>query len=386
MKKTFLFLITIFISLSLNLAAENRIAVVEGRYDNIKLVLGTYHIPYDTIKFKDLANKEIYSRYSSIFFPSGISAPQETNIDVSIQGKNIQSVALSKDFFELDQEQFKENMREFTENGGASYFSGYAFKYLARIYDSFEFFYDFPYMGIPGRIEAAVKNDLARFSLRKKSALYMGYTGWITLKNVKDAEVLSEARFSTPRGEKFGPISVLLKKGDGEILYTSYYSTVYSEFKRFNIYRVAGFPLAKKLSETAGGLFQNVTGRISDAFLKGENSRTYFFNLGEGSNRIYLSSEGSSFMFEVYDSDMSMIASVENSSLSQTFDIDSQEKDYCFVKIYPADSSRFHIFSILSAEGYPLSFEFINIKNIAIMAVSLIFLTALVKVSVSRLN
>ena len=91
-------------------------------------------------------------------------------------------------------------------------------------------------------------------------------------------------------------------------------------------------------------------------------------------------------MFEVYDSDMSMIASVENSSLSQTFDIDSQEKDYCFVKIYPADSSRFHIFSILSAEGYPLSFEFINIKNIAIMAVSLIFLTALVKVSVSRLN
>ncbi len=370
---------------SSNLYAWNKIAVVKSRFDNIELVLDTYHINYDLIEFKDLGSSDTFSKYDSIFFPSGISSEYEDNLDVNWEGKDFTSVKLSKDFFELDKDSFRKNLRNFTSHGGSSYFSGYAFKQLAIAYDKFDFFDDFPYMGIPGRIEADIKGDLAKFSLKRKTALYMEYTGWIALKHVSGAEVLAEGTFSTPRGDKSGPISVLIHDG-GEILYTSYYSSVYSEFKRFNIYRIAGSHLRKDAIDMVKARSQEPTGIIVDSFLGGEAYRTYYFTLKEGNNTIHFLSDGARYMFEIYDRNMSLIVMRDFQETAQSYNIISLKEDYCFVKIYPSGKERFIMHSVVSAYGAAIPPGVTYAVKIILAVLGVVFLAAFLKVAISRLR
>ena len=384
-KHSILAAIIIILTAYSGLNAENRTAVVKSRFDNIDLVLDTYHIKYDLIKFSELGNMETFSRYDSIFFPSGISSEYEDNLDVEWQGKDFTSVKLSKDFFELNTAAFKNNFRVYTKNGGCSYFSGYAFKQLALAYDNFEFFDNFPYMGVPGRIEADIKGDLAKFSLKRKTALYMEYTGWIALKDVSGAEVLAEAVFSTPRGDKSGPISVIIHD-TGEILYTSYYSTVYSEFKRFNIYRIAGSHLRKDAINIVKAHSQEPTGIILDSFHSGEASRTYYFNLKEGNNTIYFLSDNAKYMFEIYDRNMSLIIAKDYHEKEQSYNLISLKEDYCFVKIYPSEKERFIMHSVVSAYGAVIPPGVTYAVKIILAVLGAVFLIAFLKVAISRLK
>lgn len=362
------------------------IAIVKSRYDNIELVLSNYKIPYTLITFPDLDNEETFIKYSAIFLPSGLSSYYESNVAVNWRGKEITSVKMSDDFFELDTEKFSRYFKKFIDEGGAAYFSGYSYNLLSKAYDVFEFFDDFPYMGEPGRMEASVHNDLARFSLKRKAAIYMDYTGWIAVKDANNAEILSHSTFSTPRGEKSGPISMLLKYGKGEILYTSYYSTVYSEFKRFNIYRIAGNSLKNNLNKKIKSNYQKITGTIIDAFFDNEASRIYLINLQKGNNTLYFQSEESPFMFEIYDNKMHIIASIDSQDLYNTWNIISNEDDICFVRIYPASSSRFGIFAIVSAKGAIIS-QGVKITLAVIASIFiLIFIAAFIKVLISRLK
>ncbi|HRS61824.1 MAG TPA: hypothetical protein P5554_01370 [Spirochaetota bacterium] len=348
--KIYLFIIAIF-ALSHVSYGKNKIAVVKSKYDNIELVLSNYNIPYDLLSLKELVEGNRFFDYDAIFFPSGIESGYEDNLEINWQGKQITSVKLSRDFFELDEKDFSQKLRSFIKSGGSAYFSGYAYKQLSSVYNCFEFFYNFPYMGIPGRIEATVLGDLAMFSLKKQAALYMEYPGWIALKSVDKAEILSEASFPTPRGEKFGPISVLIKDGDGEVIYTSYYSTVYSEFKRFNIYRIAGNKVLKRAMELALLHSQNIKARITDAFLAGETCREYYFNIDVGTNTFYFYSSGFPVMYEIYDSNNNLLVSKEVYSQEQIYTIKSTKDDYCFVKVYPGDGNRWSIYAIVAARG-----------------------------------
>ncbi|PKL16486.1 MAG: hypothetical protein CVV49_15955 [Spirochaetae bacterium HGW-Spirochaetae-5] len=375
----------ILLSYNSDLSAQNRVAVVKSRFDNIELVLDTYHIKYDLLEFKELSSSEVFSRYDSIFFPSGILSEYEDNLDINWQGKDFTSVKLSKDFFELDEKSFKSNFRKFTKNGGSSYFSGYAYKQLALAYDDFNFFDDFPYMGIPGRIEADIQGDLARFSLKRKTALYMEYTGWIALKSVSGAEVLAEAQFSTPRGDKSGPISVIIHDG-GEILYTSYYSSVYSEFKRFNIYRIAGSHLRDKAIDRVKARSQEPTGIIVDSFLGGETHRTYYFNLKEGNNTIHFLSDNAKYMFEIYDRNMSLIVTRDFQETAQSYNIISIKEDYCFVKVYPSGRDRFIMHSVTSAYGAVIPPGVTYTVKIILAVLGSVLLAAFLKVTISRLK
>jgi hypothetical protein len=214
----------------------------------------------------------------------------------------------------------------------------------------------------------------------------MDYTGWVAVKDADNAEILSESDFSTPRGEKKGPISMLFKYGKGEILYTSYYSTVYSEFKRFNIYRIAGNSVKKKLHKIIKNNFQKITGTIIDAFLGNETSRLYLINLQKGNNTLYFLSENQPYMFEIYDNKMGLIAAVDKQELYNTWNIISPDEDICFAKIYPSSSSRFGIFAIISAEGAIIS-KGVKITLAVIASIFiLIFIAAFIKVLISRIK
>ena len=60
--------VIIILSAVSGIYAENRIAVVKSRFDNIELVLDTYHINYDLIDFRDMADPATFDKYDSIFY------------------------------------------------------------------------------------------------------------------------------------------------------------------------------------------------------------------------------------------------------------------------------------------------------------------------------
>ncbi len=366
------------------LRGENRIAVVESPYDNVALILKNYDIPYSEIKYRDLERAETYKKYDAIFMPSGMANSYMKNIDVQQSGKSIASVKLSDDFFELNEKKFSVLFKEFIHAGGSAYFSGYSFKTLNSVYQNFTFFENFPYLGIPERVEAKLKGDLANFSLKRNSALYMGYTGWVTMKSVSGAKILSQGEFETPLGLKQGPLSFIMENR-GAIIYTSYYSTVYSEFKRFHIMRIAGNRVIQKILGEVNDNFQSPLTKISDKFLSHETSRMYLLDLEKGKNSIYIFSESSPFAFEIYSSNKNLMASLNVFQNEQRFDINSKRKDFCLVKIYPSSPKKEGTFAIVSAYGDFFSLKSWDKSTILIMATILILITALLIYGIIRI-
>jgi hypothetical protein len=331
--------------------ARHRVAAVKSKYDDVDLVLKNYRIPHDILAYRDLENPDLLSAYRSVFVPSGIDNPMEESLDVYANNFRFKSVALKPDFYEVDKEKVARNLRRFVRNGGAAYFSGYSFEYLQRAFDIFEFFDNFPYMGMPARLETTLFGDLFRYALKKKVALYLDHPGWIAVKSVRDAEIMAMASFDTPRGVRSGPITVLARRGGGEILYTSYDSTMFSDFRRFNIYRIAGAHLLEKLEDEASRWGQTVTGRIVSSIHNDEYADLHRIDLARGSNTIYFFSERDFYQIDLLDRDFSLIESRDILEREQKFKVISGGNDYCFVKLYPYSNDRFGMYSVVSASG-----------------------------------
>lgn len=356
MKKIFLIIMLMF-SVYLSAAEETvfkqeSIAVVKGRYEDIENVLTAYRIKFDLIDYSLLENNEVFSKYTVLFFPCGIEPPVEESINLLAQGTNINSVALQKDYHEISKDKIAKNVKEFIEKGGSGYFSGYSYSILQNAFDIFGFHDNFPYMGLEGRIEARLKNDLERFSLKRDMALYMTPSGWVALKSVSDAEILSEGTYDTPRGQKSGPVSIAAVRGKGNILFTSYYSTVYSDFRRFNVFRTIGINFLNEEVKKTVRWSQNLSGSVVDAIQHDESYRIYYFNLAQGYNTLYLKTSGRKFQIDVYDDEMNIIESRDSSSFEQAFEIKSEKESYCYVKIYPSTSDRNSIYTLVMASGW----------------------------------
>ncbi len=370
----------IFILLAISIPVPGTgadVAVVKGKYDTVDLVLKAFHIPFDEISFRDLEKKDIYVKYHAMFFPCGMKPPVESELKVYTSRRNIQSVSLNPTYHEPNDELIAENIRRFIEKGGAAYFSGYAYDYLQKAYPILKFHHNFPYMGIPGRIVAELRADLARFCMKKDYALYMTHPGWIALRAVSGAEVLAEAEYETPRGVKKGPISVIMKKKRGEILYTSYHSTVFSDFRRFNIYRVARNSLIQTLEGRADRWEQNVTARFADAVHDRENTRMYYLHLYGGHNTLYFISEKDPCQVDILDSDFAIMQSLDNYRNYYEIEIDSPGKQVCYVKVYPASGKRFGSYALISAHGKKVIPHF---KKVMIGAVAFLILLIIVAI------
>ncbi len=350
--KQIILILAVIISITPAARAENPgVAVVKGKYDAVDLVLKAFHIPFDELSFRDLESKGTYEKYHAVFFPCGMKPPVESELKVYTSRRNIQSISLKPTYREPDDEIIAENIRDFIEKGGAAYFSGYAYDYLQKSYPLLKFHNNFPYMGIPGRIVAELKKDLARFCMKKNQALYMTHPGWIAVRSVSGAEVLASAEYKTPRGIKQGPISIITRKGRGELLYTSYHSTVYSDFRRFNIYRIARNNLIQALERRAEQWEQNVTSRVVDAVQDRENTRMYYFHLYNGQNTLYFISEGDPYQVDILDSGFSLIRSLDMFKNNYEIEIDSPGKQVCYVKVYPSTGKRYGPYALISAHG-----------------------------------
>ncbi len=250
-----------------SLYAQNSVAVVKSQYDKVEKVLKANSIPFDIIKLRDLENSELLRKYSALFLPCGIDKSEASNINVLAHGTTIKSVALNSDYYEINKEKIAENLFEFIKEENSLYVSGYSYKYLQAAFDVFTYYDDFPYMGLPGRIESEVKGDLANFSMKTFMALYMTHSGWISIKSAEGADILASATYKTPRGERSGPLNLLFKQFNGEIIYTSYHSTVHSDFRRFNVYRIASASLYKEINALVKSWEQKTATKIADAIL-----------------------------------------------------------------------------------------------------------------------
>jgi hypothetical protein len=287
-----------------------------------------------------------------MFFPCGIEPPVEASINLLAQGTNINSVSLQKEYHEIDKDKIARNVKDFIDNGGSGYFSGYSYSILQKAYDIFGFHDNFPYMGLEGRIEARLKSDLDRFCMKREMALYMTPSGWVALKSSSDSEILAEGTYDTPRGQKSGPISITAVRGRGNILFTSYYSTVYSDFRRFNVYRTIGINFLNDEIKKTVRWSQDLNGSVVDAIQKDESYRMYYFNLAKGYNTLYLKTTGNKYQIDIFDSEMDIIESRDSTSFEQAYEIKSDKDSYCFVKIYPSTADRNSIYSLVMAAGW----------------------------------
>jgi len=330
---------------------RNRVAVIKSRYDDVDKVLTAFRIPHDVLTYRDLEAPKKIERYRSLFVPSGVDYPIEEMLDVRANNFRFKSVALKPDFYEIDKDRVAGTLRRFVRNGGSVYFSGYTFEYLQKAFDMLEFFSNFPYMGMPARLEASVFNDLSRFSTKKRMAVYMDHPGWIAIKEARNAEVIAFATFETPRGMRSGPVSFLARRGGGEILYTSYDSTVYSDFRRFNIYRIAGAHIMERLEDEARRWSQTVTGRIVNAIHDGEYAETHRLDLAKGNNTIYFFSEKDFYQIDIVDSGLSLIESRDLPQREQVFTVRSAGDDHCYIRLYPYSNDRFGMYGVVSASG-----------------------------------
>lgn len=364
-------LLSIVYFLALPLNGQPRAAVVKAKYDNIERALRAMKIDYEVIKYRDLEDAAILKQYRVIFFPCGMDYPAEKNIKLLSRGKNVQSVSLRDDYYEPRKELITANVKNFIRSGGYAYFSGYSFELLNSCFNNIKFHDDFPYMGMPGRIIARLRGDLERFTLKDEMAVYMGHPGWIAVKDVCDAEIMSQAAYDTPRGEREGPISFMGYSGRGMYLYTVYHSTIYSDFRRFNIYRVLGGPQIARIEKVIFAWGQKLKGAFSDAFMEDENSRIYRIDLYKGDNTIYFRSSGYPFQIDILDSDYSLIESRDSAELAQSFDLHSRNDGYCYVRIFPSTHHRYSMYSLVSAHGvriFPYFFKMLY----AMMAVLVI--------------
>jgi hypothetical protein len=329
----------------------SRIAVIKSIYDNVDVALDNYHIPYDLLEFRELERPDVIDRYRALFIPSGAETPVEDNLVIIANNFRFKSVALKPEFYEVDKDKVARTIHDFVKAGGSAYFSGYSFDNLQRAFGIFEFFDNFPYMGMPARVEAELKSDLARFCMKDMMALYLNHPGWIAISSADDSEVLARCSFETPRGNRSGPVSILARRGNGEILYTSYDGTVFSPFRRFNIYRIAGAHLLKRLESEAGKYRQRITGRIVDSLHDNEYAGMHRIDLEKGNNTIYFHSERDFFQIDILDKDLSLIESRDLFLRDQVIPVRSKSKDYCFIKLYPSTAARFSMYSLVSASG-----------------------------------
>jgi hypothetical protein len=337
--------------LDADLMSKDRVAVVKGRYDDIEAVLSNYHIPYNVIKLADCEKSEVFHGFDSVFFPSGMEMPFEKTVNVYAFRTRIQSVSLRKGIRELDRYKIGTAIKKFVESGGSAYFSGYSFDYFNKAFNCISFHEGFPYMGMPGRIESTVFGDLFYFSMKKGITLYFDYSGWIAVKSCSGANVLSEGNYETPKGPRSGPMSFAVRRGDGEAVYSSYESTVASDFRRFNIYRIAGSRVLKAQEKKALSYGQDINIRIVDSIQTGETGRAYLLKLYPGENTIYWRTEGKPCQIDVLDSDGYIVQSIDGPEIDIEIDINAEKRSFYFFRAFPSTSQRYEMHSVVAAHG-----------------------------------
>lgn len=142
-----------------------------------------------------------------------------------------------------------------------------------------------------------------------------------------------------------------MRRGEGEVIYTAYHSTIFSDYRRFNIYRLTGNHLLASLKEEIQRWEQETTALLSDSFHKNEAVRTYRIPLRMGMNTVYIISEKNPLQVDILDRDSRMIISSDNHKRYEEIDIPSARDDFCILRIFPDSKNRYSLHAVATARG-----------------------------------
>lgn len=331
---------------------EKEVAVVRARFDNIEKILERYRIPYREIQYRDIEKAGSLDNYRGVFFPCGIGTHVETNVNILSRGTNVQAVFLKEDYHDIDFQKVCDNIERFIDDGGTAYFSGYSYEFIQKIYNCFEFYNNFPNMGVSGRINLSLKDDMNVFCRGDSINGFSPHSGWIVLKSVKDNDVLVSGTFKTVQGEKSGPVVTRMRSGSGELFYTSYHGSRESEeFKRFLVYRVAFRYLADLAVREAEKWEQEINNSVIDSIRSWEKFRIYPIQLYKGANSIHFISDEGFFQVDLYDREYNLVVSSDLRRKQFSVDVDFEDDDYFILKVYPANPRSCGAYSVVTASG-----------------------------------
>lgn len=370
-----------FVLPSFGVEAVSAVGVVDARFDRVGEFLKNMKIPFKRISYKDLEKAETYTKYRVIFFPCGIGHPVETNVDVLAQGRRIQSVKLKDNYYTIDLKKVYSYISDFIDMGGSAYFSDFSYTFLQGACQCFNFFDNFANMGLGGHLNMELFGDLKSFVKSNTESKYMYHSGWVVMESIKNAEIIINGYFDTPRGKRNGPIAGILHWGKGEALYTSYHNdSRMDELMRFFILRVLFRNLYDQMSEQVNDFGQKIRGRIVDAIMPGEYRRSYSFTLSPGANTFYFHNETTYFQIDVFDKQGNFIISRDRLQRSFSVDLNSDIKQDYTVRVFPpVTGKKINPFVLVHAVGERRNPQMLKIILIIFSSIAVIILVFLLK-------
>lgn len=331
------------------------VGLVRGRFDHIETLLNHYKIPFETIQFADLEKKDTLKKHIAVFFPCGLGRSLESNINVSASGYYVQNVSLKDLQKKVESEKISENIRNFISSGGSAYFSDFSYDVLQQTYNCFDFYFNFPNLGISGTYTAQLHGPLRLFRNRDRAECYMPHEGWVLMKSVKDAQTLAEGKVETPRGEMHAHLISMLQPGSGEVIYSSYHSSaIDDEIMRYMIFRITRKTMLEYHSSAVSKWNQDITSELLDSILPGENVRTHAITLRKGKNTIYFYAERGLFQIDLYTKEMNLVLSKDTGSNIFSIDVHAAYSGEYILSLYGSGDYLYAPFAVTAAAGWRL--------------------------------
>jgi hypothetical protein len=339
-----------------------RIGVLENQYDHIETLLTKYRIPHTMVKYRDLEKQSLYSSYDVLFFPCGAEPALTSSVNILSRGVHIEGVTLNEQYYKVDSEKTGNFIKNFINNGGSAYFSDFSFRYLQDSLNSFSFYKNYPYIGNRGSFKAIPKNDLVVYIAQPTIQLNVTHSGWVIPAEVNDAKSLLIADCDTPLGMKTSPIISLIRKENGQAIYTSYHESSDTDgLMRFLIMRTIYMRDTRLLEEYISRWEQKIRSIIADRSLPGETARQYRMQAKKDRNNFYFRSDGGEWQVDIFDEDGSFLFSSDRVYNDFMSDFKLSSERTLTVKIIPLSPEKYHTYVAATASGFRIFPYFMHI-------------------------
>ncbi len=363
---------------SKNFAVEKPVGLVKGRFDHIEILLNHYKIPFEIIQFNDLEKKDALKKYSSVLFPCGFGRSLESNLDVSASGYYVLNVSLKDLQKKIETEKITENVKDFISSGGSAYFSDFSYDILQKAYNCFDFYFNFPNLGISGRYATKLNGPLRLFMNREKADFFMPHEGWVLVKSCRDASTLAEGEVGTPRGALRAEIISMIQRGSGEIIYSSYHSSqTADEVMRYMIFRITRKEMLQHHTRIINKWNQNITSEILDTILPGENVRSHTVLLQKGRNTIYFYAAKGLFQVDLYTKEMQLVFSKDTGSNIFSIDVNAAHSGEYVLSLYGSGDYPYAPFAVITASGWRL-IPYVTVARIFLACIAVFIVSVII--------
>lgn len=192
------------------------IAVVEGTFDSIELVLDHLSLSYDYVPFYDttafLMDPARLAAYDIIFFNCGMDD------------------SWSDPYWGGSPTVVGDNLRTYVNNGGSVYASDWAYWLVETAWPQMntfqggDSFNGQAWVGDPGTVTATVLDPVMASRLGSSTAmLNYDLLDWVAIRDTQ-GEVLIEGTYSMYGQTAMGPLAVRMDSGNGRVLYTTFHN------------------------------------------------------------------------------------------------------------------------------------------------------------------